>query len=106
MFGEEEKDKALARAVNGEARPLDEVRSFTTPEGETVLAHATRIGMVPNIDHTPVPKVFTDYQSMKCFSKFNDDHMHEYLSYSFVQEVLGSYKLVFDAVSTPKKPGY
>ncbi|GER32937.1 shikimate dehydrogenase [Striga asiatica] len=65
--------KSLAAAVSGEALPFENLLNFK-PEKGTILANATPLGMHPNVDRIPVPK-----------------------------ESLMDYKLVFDAVYTPKK---
>ncbi|KAL2499816.1 Bifunctional 3-dehydroquinate dehydratase/shikimate dehydrogenase [Abeliophyllum distichum] len=67
-----ERAKALAKAVSGEALPYEYLEEFC-PEKGMILANASAVGMEPNEDQTPVPKV-----SLK------------------------SYELVFDAVYTPR----
>ncbi|XP_058076132.1 bifunctional 3-dehydroquinate dehydratase/shikimate dehydrogenase, chloroplastic-like isoform X2 [Magnolia sinica] len=67
-----ERAKALAHAVAGEARPYEEKDSFC-PEKGMILANATAVGMQPNSGQTPVAK-----------------------------EALGAYDLVFDSVYTPR----
>ena len=47
----------LAGKVGGKAMRLNEVENFHPEEG-MVLANATSVGMKPNIDETPIPKVF------------------------------------------------
>ncbi|KAL3623286.1 hypothetical protein CASFOL_032102 [Castilleja foliolosa] len=69
-----ERAKSLANAVSGKARPFEDVISFK-PEKGAILANATPLGMHPyNVDRTPVP-----------------------------EERLRDYKLVFDAVYSPRK---
>lgn len=67
-----ERAKALAAAVSGEALPYECLDSYC-PENGMILANASAIGMEPNTHKTPVPK-----------------------------EALRAYKLVFDAVYTPR----
>ncbi|XP_029125827.1 bifunctional 3-dehydroquinate dehydratase/shikimate dehydrogenase, chloroplastic [Cajanus cajan] len=66
------KAKELASKVGGKTIPLSELEKFHPEEG-MILANATSVGMKPNIDDTPIPKV-----------------------------ALKHYSLVFDAVYTPK----
>ncbi|WOG82794.1 hypothetical protein DCAR_0101962 [Daucus carota subsp. sativus] len=65
--------KSLAHAVCGEARPFKDLANFQ-PEKGAILANATPIGMHPSTDRIPV-----------------------------AQETLKDYRLVFDAVYTPRK---
>ncbi|THF96986.1 hypothetical protein TEA_010603 [Camellia sinensis var. sinensis] len=65
--------KSLALAVSGEAQPFENLVSFQ-PEKGAILANATPLGMHPNADRIPVAK-----------------------------GTLGDYKIVFDAVYTPRK---
>ncbi|KAK4410860.1 Bifunctional 3-dehydroquinate dehydratase/shikimate dehydrogenase, chloroplastic [Sesamum angolense] len=65
--------KSLAAAVSGKALPFEDLIGFR-PEKEAILANATPLGMHPNMDRIPVP-----------------------------EETLRDYKLVFDAVYTPRK---
>ncbi|CAL5379090.1 unnamed protein product [Camellia sinensis] len=65
--------KSLALAVSGEAQPFENLVSFQ-PEKGAILANATPLGMHPNTDRIPVAK-----------------------------GTLGDYKVVFDAVYTPRK---
>ncbi|XP_031407288.1 bifunctional 3-dehydroquinate dehydratase/shikimate dehydrogenase, chloroplastic-like [Punica granatum] len=67
-----ERAKELADKVGGQAMTLDEVASFH-PEDRMVLANTTSVGMKPNADGTPIPKL-----------------------------ALRHYCLVFDAIYTPK----
>ena len=48
--------KELAEKVGGKSMPLSEVENFHPEEG-MVLANATSVGMKPDIDQTPIPKV-------------------------------------------------
>ncbi|WOH15970.1 hypothetical protein DCAR_0935519 [Daucus carota subsp. sativus] len=64
--------RELADTVGGQALSLSDLNSFC-PEDDMVLANTTSIGMQPKIDESPISK-----------------------------EALKSYKLVFDAVYTPK----
>ncbi|KAM7477708.1 hypothetical protein LguiA_025921 [Lonicera macranthoides] len=66
--------KSLAQAVSGEAQPFEDLLHFQ-PEKESILANATPIGMHPNTD-TRIP---------------------------VAEETLRGYRLVFDAVYTPRK---
>ncbi|KAM7481109.1 hypothetical protein LguiB_005692 [Lonicera macranthoides] len=66
--------KSLAQAVSGEAQPFEDLLHFQ-PEKGSILAHATPIGMHPNTD-TRIP---------------------------VAEETLRDYRLVFDAVYTPRK---
>ncbi|XP_031114844.1 bifunctional 3-dehydroquinate dehydratase/shikimate dehydrogenase, chloroplastic-like, partial [Ipomoea triloba] len=68
----EERAKALAKAISGEALPYDRLNDFC-PEKGMILANASAIGMQPRTDETLVCK-----------------------------EALKSYDLVFDAVYTPR----
>ncbi|CAH9087140.1 unnamed protein product [Cuscuta europaea] len=65
--------KALAEAVSGEAQSFEGLPSFQ-PEMGSILANATPMGMHPNTDRIPV-----------------------------AEETLSSYRVVFDAVYTPRK---
>ncbi|KAL0464219.1 UNVERIFIED_CONTAM: Bifunctional 3-dehydroquinate dehydratase/shikimate dehydrogenase, chloroplastic [Sesamum latifolium] len=65
--------KSLAAAVLGKALPFEDLIGFR-PEKDAILANATPLGMHPNTDRIPVP-----------------------------EETLRGYKLVFDAVYTPRK---
>ncbi|KAI3445242.1 hypothetical protein Pfo_001907 [Paulownia fortunei] len=65
--------KSLAAAVSAKAFPFDDVLIFQ-PEKDAILANATPLGMHPNMDRIPVP-----------------------------EETLRDYKLIFDAVYTPRK---
>lgn len=65
--------KSLALAVSAEAQPYQDLPNFQ-PEKGAILANATPVGMHPNKDRIPVAEV-----------------------------TLGDYKLVFDAVYTPRK---
>ena len=51
-----EKAVTLANAVGGQALRLADLENFRPEEG-TILANATSLGMYPNVDGTPVPKV-------------------------------------------------
>ncbi|KAL6989590.1 hypothetical protein U1Q18_015342 [Sarracenia purpurea var. burkii] len=64
--------KSLALAVSGEAQPFEDLVNFQPQKG-AILANATTLGMHPNTDRIPVAKA-----------------------------TLGDYKLVFDAVYTPR----
>ncbi|KAK1387652.1 Shikimate dehydrogenase (NADP(+)) [Heracleum sosnowskyi] len=64
--------RELADTIGGHALSLSDLNSFC-PEDDMVLANTTSIGMQPKIDESPISK-----------------------------EALKSYKLVFDAVYTPK----
>lgn len=55
FFGKE-RAKALADAVSGEALPYECLHEFC-PEKGMILANASAIGMEPNSDQSPVPKV-------------------------------------------------
>ncbi|KAF9669378.1 hypothetical protein SADUNF_Sadunf14G0101400 [Salix dunnii] len=68
----EERARALAKAVSGEALPYESLDKFR-PENGMILANASAIGMEPNPDRSPVSK-----------------------------EALKAYELVFDAVYTPR----
>ncbi|KAL0425396.1 UNVERIFIED_CONTAM: Bifunctional 3-dehydroquinate dehydratase/shikimate dehydrogenase, chloroplastic [Sesamum radiatum] len=65
--------KSLAAAVSGKALPFEDLIGFR-PEKDAILANATPLGMHQNTDRIPVP-----------------------------EETLRDYKLVFDAVYTPRK---
>ncbi|PON57195.1 Pentafunctional AroM protein [Parasponia andersonii] len=67
-----ERAKALASAVSGEAFQFEYLNSFCPEEG-MILANASSFGMEPNINQSPVSK-----------------------------EALRAYRLVFDAVYTPR----
>lgn len=67
-----ERAESLARAVSGEALPIEELDAFC-PENGMILANCSAIGMEPDVHLTPVSK-----------------------------ENLRSYDLVFDAVYTPR----
>ncbi|XAR54585.1 3-dehydroquinate dehydratase [Bertholletia excelsa] len=64
--------RELAETIGGEAVSLADLNSFH-PEDGMILANTTSIGMQPKVDETPISK-----------------------------QALRSYKLVFDAVYTPK----
>jgi hypothetical protein len=51
-----EKAVSLANTIGGEALRLADLETFTREEG-MILANATSLGMYPNVDGTPVPKV-------------------------------------------------
>jgi 3-dehydroquinate dehydratase/shikimate dehydrogenase len=51
-----EKAVSLAAAVGGHALRLAELETFRPEEG-MILANATSLGMYPNVDSTPIPKV-------------------------------------------------
>ncbi|PIA44593.1 hypothetical protein AQUCO_01700294v1 [Aquilegia coerulea] len=68
-----ERAKSLAHSVSGEARPFEEIVTFSPQQG-AILANATPIGMHPNTDRIPV-----------------------------AAETLAIYQLVFDSVYTPRK---
>ena len=53
----EERGKALADAVDGEALPLEELNSFKPVMTGMVLANTTSVGMHPNVEDTPISKV-------------------------------------------------
>lgn len=59
----EERAKALAQAVSGEAFPIESLDTFCPTNG-MILANASAIGMEPNINETPVPKVFFFFACM------------------------------------------
>nr|XP_043620886.1 bifunctional 3-dehydroquinate dehydratase/shikimate dehydrogenase, chloroplastic-like [Erigeron canadensis] len=67
-----ERAQSLARAVSGEALPIEQLDTFC-PENGMILANCSAIGMEPDVHLTPVSK-----------------------------EHLRSYDLVFDAVYTPR----
>ena len=56
FFGGEERAKALAEAVSGEAMPYECLNGFR-PEKGMILANSSAIGMEPNEDQTPISKV-------------------------------------------------
>ncbi|CAK7340836.1 unnamed protein product [Dovyalis caffra] len=68
-----ERAKSLAQAVSGEAQHFESLAHFH-PENGAILANATPIGMHPSTDRIPV-----------------------------AEATLENYKLVFDAVYTPRK---
>lgn len=51
-----ERAQALADLVGGEALSLTELENFNSENG-MVLANTTSMGMQPNFDETPLPKV-------------------------------------------------
>jgi 3-dehydroquinate dehydratase/shikimate dehydrogenase len=51
-----EKAVTLANALGGQALRLADLENFGPEEG-MILANATSLGMYPNVDGTPVPKV-------------------------------------------------
>ncbi|CAI9280586.1 unnamed protein product [Lactuca saligna] len=67
-----ERAESLARAVSGEALPIEQLDAYC-PENGIILANCSAIGMEPDVHLTPVSK-----------------------------ENLRSYDLVFDAVYTPR----
>lgn len=67
-----ERAQCLARAVSGEALPIEQLETYC-PENGMILANCSAIGMEPDVHLTPVSK-----------------------------EHLSSYDLVFDAVYTPR----
>ncbi|PWA80035.1 3-dehydroquinate dehydratase type I [Artemisia annua] len=67
-----ERAQCLARAVSGEALPIEQLETYC-PENGMILANCSAIGMEPDVHLTPVSK-----------------------------EHLRSYDLVFDAVYTPR----
>jgi len=56
FFVAAERARALANIVGGDAISLAELESFHPEEG-MILANTTSIGMQPNVDETPIPKV-------------------------------------------------
>lgn len=54
----EERAKALAQAVSGEALPYECLEKFC-PKNGMILANASAIGMQPNTNQTPVSKVLS-----------------------------------------------
>lgn len=56
LFVCEERAKALAEAVSGEALPYECLNGFR-PENGMILANSSAIGMEPNEDQTPICKV-------------------------------------------------
>jgi shikimate 5-dehydrogenase len=56
FFISSEKAVTLANAVGGQALRLADLENFGPEEG-MILANATSLGMYPNVDGTPVPKV-------------------------------------------------
>lgn len=57
LFFGEERAKALARAVCGEALPYEDLNEFK-PEKGMILANASAVGMEPHTDQTPICKAF------------------------------------------------
>ena len=55
-FRVSEKAVSLANAIGGQALRLADLETFRPEEG-MILANATSLGMQPNIDGTPIPKV-------------------------------------------------
>lgn len=55
-FFREERARALAKAVSGEALPYESLDRFRPVNG-MILANASAIGMEPNSDQSPVSKV-------------------------------------------------
>ncbi|CAA2970611.1 Bifunctional 3-dehydroquinate dehydratase/shikimate dehydrogenase, chloroplastic [Olea europaea subsp. europaea] len=53
-----ERANALAKAVAGEALPYECFKEFC-PEKGMILASASTVGMEPNVDQTPAPKVLS-----------------------------------------------
>lgn len=53
-----EKAVSLANAIGGQALRLEDLETFRPEEG-MILANATSLGMYPNVDGTPIPKVST-----------------------------------------------
>lgn len=51
-----ERAVSLANSVGGQALRLAELATFHPEEG-MILANATSLGMYPNVDGTPIPKV-------------------------------------------------
>jgi 3-dehydroquinate dehydratase/shikimate dehydrogenase len=56
VFHLQERAKALAIQVEGEAIPLDKLDHFR-PETGMILANTTSMGMHPNVSQTPISKV-------------------------------------------------
>ena len=58
-----EKAVSLANAIGGQALRLADLETFRPEEG-MILANATSLGMQPNIDGTPIPKVAPQTSSL------------------------------------------
>ena len=52
-----ERAKDLADALGGQAIPLDTLDDFC-PESGMILANACPVGMYPDVDKTPINKVY------------------------------------------------
>ena len=80
-FRVSEKAVSLANAIGGQALRLADLETFRPEEG-MILANATSLGMQPNIDGTPIPKVAPQTSSVSlkhshtigghCFLSQND----------------------------------
>jgi len=62
-FRVSEKAVSLANAIGGQALRLADLETFRPEEG-MILANATSLGMQPNIDGTPIPKVAPQTSSL------------------------------------------
>jgi shikimate 5-dehydrogenase len=70
-----EKAVSLANAIGGQALRLADLETFRPEEG-MILANATSLGMQPNIDGTPIPKVLPHTLPFSLFLPLSHKHSH------------------------------
>jgi len=68
-----EKAVSLANAIGGQALRLADLETFR-PEDGMILANATSLGMQPNIDGTPIPKVAPQTSSLSLSLSHKHSH--------------------------------
>jgi len=74
-FRVSEKAVSLANAIGGQALRLADLETFRPEEG-MILANATSLGMQPNIDGTPIPKVAPQTSSLSL--SLSHKHAHNW----------------------------
>jgi len=72
-FRVSEKAVSLANAIGGQALRLADLETFRPEEG-MILANATSLGMQPNIDGTPIPKVAPQTSSLSLSLSLTNTH--------------------------------
>ena len=94
----------LATLIGGTALTLSELENYHPEEG-MILANATSVGMYPNVNETPLSKVWNliSYSSDNCnwYILFLISHNKKYII--ILQKALRNYSIVFDAVYIPKE---
>ena len=94
----------LATLIGGTALTLSELENYHPEEG-MILANATSVGMYPNVNETPLSKVWNllSYSSDNCnwYILFLISHNKKYII--ILQKALRNYSIFFDAVYIPKE---